>query len=310
MTSFTAVATLLTIGIVGFWLLSRRILIENLLGPLSVLAIDIALPCLIFVNILQNFTPDDQPLWWSLPLWWIAFTCVIALLTFFSSRMSARAFRREFGFALFFHNGIFFPLAILAEIFTANSPFLVDLFLFTLLYPAFFFNTAPLFFGKKLRSLGIKRLFNPVLVATVLAISLRLTDLHVIVPDFITSGLKLIGAMAVPLLMIILGGNIFIDMQKSAGTLNLRETGKFVLIKNIIFPLIVLGVLILLNPPYSVSLIVMIQSAVPPITAVPIMTEREGGNRAIVDQFIVASFLASLVSLPLMLALFGRFFSP
>ncbi|MGC9323749.1 MAG: AEC family transporter [Desulfomonilia bacterium] len=308
-TTFTAVATLLTIGIVGFWLLSRRILIENLLGPLSVLAIDIALPCLIFVNILQNFDPERYPLWWTLPLWWIAFTGVAGTLSFVSARLSSYPFRREFRFALFFQNGIFFPLAIIAEMYTASSPYLVDLFLFTIFYPAFFFNTAPMFFGKKIRSLDMKRIINPVLGATILAVTLRMAGLHAAVPEFITSGLRLIGAMAVPLLMIILGGNIFIDMQKQ-DKLNIGETVKFVLLKNIIFPLAVLGVLILVHPPYHISLIVMIQSAVPPITAVPILTEREGGNRAIVNQFMVASFLVSLVTLPLVLALFGRIFAP
>jgi len=51
-TTFTAIGTLFIIGLVGFTVLSRRILIGNALGPLSVLAIDIALPCLLFSRFL------------------------------------------------------------------------------------------------------------------------------------------------------------------------------------------------------------------------------------------------------------------
>jgi predicted permease len=307
-TTFTAVGTLLIIGILGFWLLSRRILVDNVLGPLSVLAIDIALPCLIFTNILTQFNPGKYPLWWTLPFYWIGVTIFFFGMSAAATVIAAKANQREFRFSLFFHNGIFFPLVIIAEIFGSQSPYLVDLFLYTLFYPAFFFNTAAMFFGKKINSLNWSRIFNPVLVATVLAVVFTLSSAHQYVPAFITSGLALVGNMAVPLLMIILGGNIFLDMQKS-GRLAIKETLKFIGIKNIIFPLVTLGVLVLLHPPYYIALIIMIQSAVPPITAVPIVAEREGGNRSIVNQFMVASFGISLITLPLMILLFSRFFT-
>lgn len=52
--------------------------------------------------------------------------------------------------------------------------------------------------------------------------------------------------------------------------------------------------------PYHIALIIIIQAAVPPVTAVPIVTERAGGDRAVVNQFIVASFIVSLFSILLM----------
>ena len=307
-TTFTAVGTLFIIGLLGFWLLSRRILIDNVLGPLSVLAIDIALPCMIFANILTGFDPDKYPLWWTLPLWCLGVTAFFWVMATAVSTLSTKASRREFRFSLFFHNGIFFPLAIITELFGAHSPYVVDLFLFTLFYPAFFFNTAPLFFGKKIQSLNWRRIFNPILAATIIAVSFRLTGLHRLVPEFFITGFSLVGNMAVPLLLIILGGNIFLDMNKR-GKIAPKETLKFISVKNIIFPVVTLGVLILLNPPYYIALIIMIQSAVPPITAVPILTEREGGDRTIVNQFMVASFGISLITLPVMILLFSRFFA-
>jgi len=306
--NFSAVATLLVIGILGFWLLSKRILIGNVLPPLSALTIDIALPCLIFTNITYSFEPQQTPLWWTMPLWWLAFTALVWIMTMTFSFISSRNNRREFRLSLFFQNGIFFPLAIIVEMFGSQSSYLVDLFLFTLFYPAFFFNTAPLFFGKH-SGIRLKRILNPVLVATLLAIAIRLAGLNQWIPLFVSSGLKLVGAMTVPLLMIILGGNIFIDFERQ-GRLFLAETLKFVALKNMVFPLIVLVLLLLVRPVFHVALIIILQSAVPPITAVPIITEREGGNRSIVNQFMVASFFASLISLPVIMMLFGFFFSP
>jgi predicted permease len=52
----------------------------------------------------------------------------------------------------------------------------------------------------------------------------------------------------------------------------------------------------------------MIEAAVPPITAIPIFAERCGGNRQIGSQFVVASFIFSIVSVPAFLYVFSMFF--
>ena len=74
------------------------------------------------------------------------------MLTFICSTVARAEYRREFRVSLLFQNGIFFPLAIIAEMYGTNSVLLVELFLFTLLYPAFFFNASPLFFSKGLKA--------------------------------------------------------------------------------------------------------------------------------------------------------------
>jgi len=68
--TFESVALLLGIGALGLWVIGRRILPKEALGVLSIFALDIALPSLVFVNILQNFKPSESQDWWLLPLWW------------------------------------------------------------------------------------------------------------------------------------------------------------------------------------------------------------------------------------------------
>jgi hypothetical protein len=145
------------------------------------------------------------------------------------------------------------------------------------------------------------------LLATILATSLRLTGLEGLIPDFVLSALRLLGNMTLPLLFLILGGNIYLDF-KGKGQLYPIEVGKFVLVKNFLFPLAALGLLLIIKPPYSISLLVLLEASVPPITAIPILTERAGGNRGIVNQFMFSSFVVSLVSIPLMIALFSLYF--
>ena len=113
--------------------------------------------------------------------------------------------------------------------------------------------------------------------------------------------------MALPLVMIILGGNIFMDFKAKGGFQRL-EVIKFILIKNFLFPLIFLGILLVVQPPYPIALIIFLQSTVPPITAMPIVTQRQGGNFAITNQFIVASYTSLLISIPVMFSLFSVYF--
>jgi len=308
-TTFESVAVLLGIGVIGFWIIRTRVVPEKAIGVLSPLALEIALPSLIFVNILMNFSPQESPDWWLLPLWWLVFTALAAVLTAISMFLAKKSIRREFAITLFYQNGLFFPLGILAGMFGGDSIYLVYLFLFALFYPAFFFSTYPLFFGKKEHRLQWRKIVHPVLIATLLAVGLRYFGVQDYVPTLVISILQLLGAMSIPLVMIILGGNIYIDFHKK-GTVFTTEIVKFVLLKNIVFPLVFLGVLILVRPVYSVALILLLQSAVPPVTAVPLVTERAGGNRAIVNQFVVASFVSSLVTIPVMVMLFSLLFTP
>jgi len=103
------------------------------------------------------------------------------------------------------------------------------------------------------------------------------------VPSFAISIVAMIGAMATPLFMLILGGNIynnFIYSQKGKRRFETGKIIKFVVMKNVLLPL----------------------------TAVPIFAERSGGNRAITSQYIVGSFLFSLISISAIIYLFGLFF--
>ncbi len=308
--TFESVAVLLGIGIIGFWIIRKRILPGDILGLLSPLALDIALPCLIFVRIIKDFTPSETPDWWQLPLWCFFFMACAAILTLTSLLVAKKGTRREFAISLYYQNAIFFPLAILAGMYGDDTPYLVFLFLFTIFYPAFFFSTYRFFFEETERKkLDWRKIIHPVLIVTLLGVLIRLAGFQHAIPNFVLSILTLVGGMTIPLLMIILGGNIYLDFQHK-GQLQFAEIGKFVIIKNIVFPLVFLGILLIIRPSYHIALLIMLQSAIPPVTAVPLVTERSGGNRAIVSQFLVASFVFSLISISFMIWLFSLFFAP
>lgn len=305
-TTFESVAVLLGIGLIGFYIIKKEILPRNILSVLSPLALEIALPSLIFTRIILNFTPDKYPDWWHLPFWWLLFSVIVLGLTFCFRYVSKKQFRSEFSISLFFQNAIFFPLAILTGIFPNDPSYQIYLFFFTIGYPPLFFSTYFLFFKTKQDiSINWKRIFHPVLIATIIAVIISSIGLSISENNVIIRIFTLLGAMTIPLLFIILGGNMYNDF-KEKGSLQLVEIVKFVIIKNFIFPFIFLGVIYYFHTfiPYHIAIIMVLQSAVPPVTAVPIVTYGIGGNRSIVNQFIVGSFITSLVSIPFIMFLF------
>jgi predicted permease len=152
-----------------------------------------------------------------------------------------------------------------------------------------------------------ERILNPVLISTVIAVSIKLFGAERHLPAFILTVFQMLGGMSLPLLMLILGGSLYVDFQ-SKGPIYFKEVMKFVLIKNFIFPLAFLTMLVSAHPAYPVALIIFLQSVVPPITGIPIQTQRYGGNASITNQFILASFVFSILSIPLMFILFTRYF--
>ena len=310
--TFESVSILLGIGIIGFWIIRSEILPITILRSLNPLALDIALPSLIFIDIITDFDPLLYPDWWQYPLWWAVFTIFAGLCTILFRYVSQKKTRNEFSISLFYQNGIFFPLAILSGMFPTSERYVISLFLFILFFPAFFFTTYHLFFQDsdlKNHSITLKKIIHPTLIATIIGILICLINVQQYIPTTIVSVLTLLGGMALPLLMIILGGNIYINYKKK-GVSDKGETLKFILIKNFVFPLCFIGFLLLFYEyiPPEIAFIMFLQSAVPPVTAIPMVTERMSGNHELTSQFTMASFILSLISIPLMVYVYQLFF--
>src|SRR4030043_127040 len=97
-----SVLGLLGIGVIGFWITRRGIIPENVLNFLSRLAIDIALPCMVFSSIMANFSPEKFPDWWQLPLWWLLFAGISFVISLLSTFLSKQETRSEFAMNLFY----------------------------------------------------------------------------------------------------------------------------------------------------------------------------------------------------------------
>jgi predicted permease len=311
--TFQAVAALLGIGVLGFWIIGKKRVSADTLGFLSALSIDIAAPCLTLASLIIDFSPEKNPNWWRMPIWWVGFAVIALVLSLLASFLVKKEHRGEFSTALFYQNGLFFPIIIIVGLFGTQNLYLPLLFLFTFLHPTMMFSTYSFFYrnDKSRQQFNMKRLVNQVLVTTIVGLGIALIGFKAYVPDFVKTIIVMVGAMASPLFMLILGGTLYHDIRGgSTGKRKIywADIIKFVAVKNLVYPLVFMGILIWLRPDYNIALIVILQAAVPPVTAIPIFAERSGGNRAMASQFVVASFLVSILSIPGVLLLLNHFF--
>src|SRR5512143_1720138 len=108
--TFQAVAALLGIGVLGYWIIGNKRVSAESLGFLSALSIDIAAPCLTLASLIIDFSPEKTPGWWHMPLWWLGFAAVALVLSIASSYLVKKEYRGEFATAAFYQNGLFFPI--------------------------------------------------------------------------------------------------------------------------------------------------------------------------------------------------------
>jgi predicted permease len=271
-----SIVILLGIGIIGFFILSRKIVPISILETISPLVLEVGMPCLIFTNIIKTFNPEEISNWWQLPLWWILATLVLFILTYLSMLIVSKKNKAEFGISLFYPNGLFIPVAIIISLFGADSVILSKYFIF-------------------------------ILISSLIALIITLSGYKSYVPNVILSITDLVGGISLPLIIIFIGGNLYVDFQNSK-SFKIKELSLFILLKNILFPLIVLLLLTLINPPKTIAFFIFLFSAMPPITAVAIVAKEYNKNVALVNQFMVSSFIFSIISLPAMMYIFNFYF--
>ena len=308
----SAEAILLLLGIagVGYYMLARRIAGPEILPYLSTLALEVSLPLYVFAALVQQFDPKADPFWWTFPLWWIFFAAVTLILSLMLGKLFAPGIRREAVAALYLYNPLFVPLAVIVGLYGTTSAHVAELFLFTMFSVAFYFNFYPMLFrgrsgsipGKTL-TLDLKKLFNPLIRTTLLTLIIVLLGWDAGIPAGAVSIAQKVGDLAFTLVMLTLGGYIYLDLR-TAGRIRWAQVIKFVLLKNVLFPFLFLGIVYALKLSDNVGLILILSAAAPPLSTIPILIGRQNGDVPISNQFLVGSFLFSILSIPGVISLF------
>lgn len=150
--------------------------------------------------------------------------------------------------------------------------------------------------GKKLEW---KTFATPLNAATVAAVVMLACGWHL--PGTVQKVFSSVGGITTPLALIIMGVML---AQRPLRELFLgRFSYAVVLIRNFFWPLVMLGVLALLHADRTMSLALMVFSAMPSASLTAVFAARYGGEGEISSRAVLLSTLASIVSLPVMLLL-------
>ena len=293
-----AVAVFIALGLVGFMLLARKAIAKEALSTLSFLSLDLAVPALVFHDMMVLFNPVAMPYWWVSPLVWLGSFVVLVILARVSVLFFPAESRKEVFVSLVYPNAIFIPLILLPALFPERNEITVELFLFTMLFSFFLFQGFGLFYGSRRKIIfQWKKLFPPLVVILIVSLVIQYAGLQPWVPGIAIDVARRLGALSVPLLLFVLGGNVYIDREVSHKQ-SFSVVLAFVVVKNILFPLVHLFLVFWLPVSATLKFLVFLQSALPPVTALPVLVEREGGNRSLVQALFLWSVVALVVTLP------------
>jgi len=304
---FQSVLMIFLIAFVAGLLIRKNVLTQEHIKGLSILIINLLLPCLIFSKITQNLNPSEFPIWWIVPLIALA-TTGIGFGTAWLMFIRQLPLKRNLLPLTAIMNAAYFVLPIGQVIYPGQfDEFALYVALYVMGISPLVWTVGKFFITERKESkTSWKEFMTPPFLANVVGLIFVLTGLIKIVPSFVERSIDLIGTATVPVATIILGATLGTMSWKIKPVLG--DLIKVASIKLILVPLVL--ILILLNSelarqyPLLADLLILEASA-PAATALIIQIRRYGGDHEKAGSVLLFSYLACLVLIPLWLALWS-----
>lgn len=270
------------------------------LKPMSDAIIRVFMPCLIFSNVVRNLDPAALPGWWQLPLMSVVITmCAFALTAaVFLFRLREKRDVLPIGFA---HNAAMLNLPIGAALFPEQfDRFALYIFLYILVHNPMLWTVGKFLIADREEGpFRWRSLVTPPFAAILAGILFALTGLGERVPEPVLDGAALVGGATVPLCTFVLGGVL--------GSIQLRflhywtDAVRALVVKLLVMPALVVAVLATTSlgerdPVLSVMLV--LQGASAPATALILMVKTYGGDTEKAGTMLVIAYIVGLFTIP------------
>ena len=305
----TAVFQIFLLGGIGYLLVKKEFLGSEGLKALSRLTIDITLPVLMFCQLVKDFRFELYPNWWIFPLLSIAVTLLGLLVGLpFLKFISGEEKRLQFLNLVAFQNSGYLPLALIAALLPAAlaGEMFIYLFLFLLGFNLLMFSVgAHTICCYKRKQFELASLFSPPVIAVVFSLLFIFFGLQKFVPEALYKPLRMVGDCTLPLAMFVVGGNLAQIRLESIDKLSLFLV---ILAKMVILPLIGLAVILTFNIPRLISLLILIQLAMPSATTLSVLVRHYKMEDLLISQGIFFSHLVSIITIPAFLIIYFRYF--
>ncbi|MDD3375144.1 MAG: AEC family transporter [Candidatus Omnitrophica bacterium] len=293
-------------GSVGYILGKKGVIKEENLKTLSKLLVYIFLPCLIFSEFVDSFSFSEYENWWFFPLLSFAITLGGFLLGKIVSSFSKNTrVKNEILALTSFQNAGYIPLIVATQVLSPSEAGQMYVYIFLFLAG---FNLAIwslgvcLVTGKDAKTLKLKDVFNPPMLATVFSLIAIFFNIQGFVPGVMMSSVEMFGACALPIAILVVGANL------AGMSLKIKEYKKeivfAVLTKVIFLPLLALLVVFLLKIKGLVGFLIILESVVPSATTLVVISKYFHTEEKIISKAILYGHLLGLLATPIFLTVY------
>ena len=279
----------------GVILVRTKVLNKETLEPISKFVIKMALPVMIFINIIDGVDKEILSGSWPILLIAAGFYAVMYLVSFRMTKIFHLTEDRAgiYQAMMLFGNIGFMAVPVISNVFPGNGILYVSVFMIfdqLMLWTLGVKLTTPLGSGR----FDPKKLINPATVAILIGMVLMLTEVRI--PSLLDIGLQKIGATASPLAMIYIGG-IFAELPLKKYLKELSLYG-IVLVRMLLAAILMFLVLGFFPVNEEIRLAMSLITGMPTMTAVVMMANASGldGDYALGGVFITT--VCGIVTLP------------
>ena len=262
-------------------------------------------PCFIFEKVFaEESLADLDVIWWPISGGFLSiilgFGVAFAIATV--SRIDDKGTRRAFVFTAGIFNYGYFAIPVCEAIF--GESFVGKLLVFNLGVELAIWGVGVLLIGGG--ASGVGRLFNPPILALILALWMNYSGWGAFCPEFAIRAIEMVGACAIPVGLLLIGATT-LDLWRDQRTssLNWQVTGGGSLVRLALMPCIMIAVARWAPFPSDVNWlreIFVLQAAMPAGIFAIVIARYYRANAQVTAQTMAPTILACIVTLPIWLA--------
>lgn len=211
--------------------------------------------------------------------------------------------RRTFGFSAGIFNYGFIPIFIVMQLFDDGGRTLGTLFVHNIGVDIAIWSVGIMLLSGSRGWGGLRRLVNGPLLAVTIGLLINFVGLDVFVPQALLSFIKMLGACAVPMGVMLAGATLGDCLEGERLLHPLRIPVSGVLIRLVILPAAMLLLAVLLPVSIELKRVIVVQASMPAGLFAIVITRHYGGSVRTALTIIISTTLISLFTIPLVVSL-------
>ena len=158
--------------------------------------------------------------------------------------------------------------------------------------------------GEQGKKFDFRKLVNPPMLATLIAVLLMFLGLGQKIPGVVLNPIKMLGNCLLPLVMLVLGGNFALTSLKNV---QIADALSVVVTKLVIYPALMILFVVALRVPYLIGFFLVLEAAVPSANSLSVIGRYyRTGNQNMINQGLFFTNILSIVTIPIFLMLYAK----